>query len=125
MSADSLSSGNFPKFCYTFAPLKTKSPTKEPRFEDALQQLETLVQEMESGDLPLEDILKKYEEGNRLAKLCASKLNAAERRIEVLMKEKDGSPGLEPLEEEDDEGENLLPVRPISKETHSKKEDLF
>ncbi len=62
--------------------------------------MEEIVQEMESGDLPLEDILKKYEEGNRLVQTCAAKLNEAEKRIEVLMKEKDGSLSLKPFEED-------------------------
>jgi exodeoxyribonuclease VII small subunit len=72
---------------------------KEPPFEECLERLESLVHEMESGNLPLEDILKKYEEGNRLVKACATKLNEAEQRIEVLMKEKNGSLSLKPFEE--------------------------
>ena len=77
--------------------MKTKTQSKEPTFEQSLERLESLVQEMESGELPLEDILKKYEEGNRLIKLCANKLNEAEKRIELTMKEKDGSLGLKPF----------------------------
>jgi exodeoxyribonuclease VII small subunit len=87
--------------------VKPKNQVKEVKFEDSLKRLEELVQEMESGELPLEDILKKYEEGNKLIKFCASKLNEAEKRIEILMKEKDGSIGMkefdldeEQLEEE-------------------------
>jgi exodeoxyribonuclease VII small subunit len=81
--------------------VKENRDTRESKFEDSLQRLEELVQEMESGDLPLEEILKKYEEGNRLVKLCAAKLNEAEKRIEQLMKEKDGSLALEPLDDEE------------------------
>lgn len=84
---------------------------------------------MESGDLPLEDILKKYEEGNRLIKLCASKLNEAEQRIESLMKEKDGSIGLKPLdlEEEDaEEGDDDGDGDPkAGKPDGKKQDDLF
>lgn len=80
--------------------------SKEPNFEESLGRLEGLVQEMESGELPLEDILRRYEEGNRLIKFCASKLNEAEKRIEVLMKEKDGSLGLQPVDLEAAEAED-------------------
>ena len=83
--------------------MKTKTPSKEPNFEDSLERLEGLVQEMESGDLPLEDILKKYEEGNKLIKLCATKLNEAEKRIEILMNQKDGSLGIKKFDLEETE----------------------
>jgi exodeoxyribonuclease VII small subunit len=76
--------------------LKTK-PSKEPRFEESLQKLEALVQEMEAGDMALEEIIKKYEEGSRLVKFCTAKLSEAEKRIEVLMREKDGSLSLQPV----------------------------
>lgn len=85
--------------------MKPKSQGKEVPFEDAMTRLEKLVDEMESGDLPLEEILQKYEEGNRLVKHCAARLNEAEKRIEVLMKEKDGSLSLKPLDEAGDEEE--------------------
>lgn len=85
--------------------LKSKNSNKELTFEESLARLEALVQEMESGDLPLENILCKYEEGNRLIKFCAAKLNEAEKRIEVLMKEKDGSLELQPFNIEEEEPE--------------------
>lgn len=91
--------------CQTEDSLKTKAQNKESRFEESLERLEALVQEMESGNLPLEEIIKKYEEGNRLVKLCAAKLNEAEQRIEVLMKDKDGSLGLQPFAVDEDEAE--------------------
>lgn len=70
-----------------------------------MARLEKLVDEMEGGDLPLEEILQKYEEGNRLVKLCAARLNEAEKRIEVLMKEKDGALSLKPLRDASDDAE--------------------
>jgi exodeoxyribonuclease VII small subunit len=87
--------------------LKPKNQPKEPKFEESLERLEAIVHEMESGDLPLEEILKKYEDGNRLIQFCASKLNEAEKRIEVLMKEKDGSLGVKTfdLDKENEEEE--------------------
>jgi len=106
-------------------PLKTKTQSKEPKFEESLERLEALVQEMESGNLPLEEILKKYEEGNRLIKLCAAKLNEAEQRIEILMKEKNGSLNLTPMElkGEDEENSEDSASPPHKKTTEEK--DLF
>jgi exodeoxyribonuclease VII small subunit len=54
-------------------------------FEQALKQLEHIVREMESGDLPLETALKKFEEGVELSRFCSQKLEETERRITLLM----------------------------------------
>ncbi len=72
----------------------------EPTFEIALEQLQSKVKALEAGDLPLEQALKVFEEGVRMSRVCQEKLAAAERRIEVLMKEssKVGSPRLEPFD---------------------------
>ena len=59
-------------------------------FEDALNQLESIVETMESGDVPLADLLTKFEEGNKLLKVCESRLKDAELKIELLKKQKDG-----------------------------------
>jgi exodeoxyribonuclease VII small subunit len=83
----------------------------EPTFEVALQQLEAIVQKLEKGELPLEDSLKLYEEGIRLSRLCHGKLEEAEGRIEVLLKDARGEPVLDaagrpktrPLPRPDDE----------------------
>ena len=61
-------------------------------FEQALQQLEQIVQKLEKGELPLEDSLKLYEDGIRLSRLCHGKLEEAEGRIEVLLKDARGEP---------------------------------
>lgn len=60
-------------------------------FEKALERLETIVQEMESGELSLENALKKFEEGVRLSQLCTQKLNETEKKIALLMEQSDGS----------------------------------
>lgn len=60
-------------------------------FEDALGKLETIVESMESGDVPLAELLAKYEEGNKLLKICEVRLKDAELKIEQLKKQKDGS----------------------------------
>lgn len=59
-------------------------------FEAALAQLESIVESMESGDVPLADLLAKYEEGTKLLKLCEARLKDAELKIELLKKQKDG-----------------------------------
>ena len=61
-----------------------------PRFEDALAQLEALVHKLESGELDLEQALGTFESGVALAKLCASRLEAAELRIRKLEEGIDG-----------------------------------
>jgi exodeoxyribonuclease VII small subunit len=62
----------------------------KPAFESALTQLETIVEAMESGDVPLAELLAKFEEGNKLLKICESRLKEAELKIELLKKQKDG-----------------------------------
>ena len=59
-------------------------------FEQSLKQLELIVQEMESGDLPLEKALKKFEEGIQLSKLCSQTLDETEQKISILLKGPDG-----------------------------------
>ena len=65
-------------------------PDQPLSFEDALSQLETIVETMESGDVPLAELLSKFEEGNKLLKVCETRLKDAEMRIELLKKQKDG-----------------------------------
>jgi len=60
------------------------------KFEEALKKLEELVKKMESGDLALEDSLKAFEEGIRLIRFCTGKLDEAERRVEILIKDDRG-----------------------------------
>ena len=59
-------------------------------FEAALKQLEEIVQRLERGELPLEESLKLYEDGIRLSRLCHAKLEEAEGKIELLMKDARG-----------------------------------
>ena len=65
-------------------------PDQPLSFEDALNQLETIVETMESGDVPLAELLAKFEVGNKLLKVCESRLKDAEMKIELLKKQKDG-----------------------------------
>jgi len=59
-------------------------------FELALERLETIVESMESGEVPLAELLAKFEEGNKLLKVCEGRLKEAEMKIEQLKKQKDG-----------------------------------
>lgn len=67
----------------------TKKTERQLTFDRALTQLETIVQEMESGSLPLEKMMEQFEEGMRLIALCSTKLNEVERKIEMLAKKGD------------------------------------
>jgi exodeoxyribonuclease VII small subunit len=62
-----------------------------PKFEDSLKRLETIVAQLEEGDLPLEDSLKLFEEGMRLSAVCKEELDAAEGKVQILIKQRDGS----------------------------------
>ena len=59
-------------------------------FESALGKLEAIVESMETGEVPLADLLSKFEEGNKLLKHCETRLKEAELKIEQLKKERDG-----------------------------------
>ena len=61
------------------------------QFEKALENLEKIVEAMESGELTLDQALKKYEEGVGLVRACQSKLTEAEKKIEILTKTLDGA----------------------------------
>ena len=67
-------------------------------FEDALAKLETIVESMESGDVPLADLLARFEQGTKLLKICETRLKEAELKIEQLKKQKDGSAVFEKFE---------------------------
>ena len=66
-------------------------------FEDSLKKLETIVAQLEQGELPLEDSLKLFEEGVGLSALCKQELDSAEGKVQMLVKQRDGSQKLEPF----------------------------
>jgi exodeoxyribonuclease VII small subunit len=59
-------------------------------FEQSIKQLEEIVQELETGDLPLEQAIKKFEEGMELSKFCAQRLEETEQRITLLIQNEKG-----------------------------------
>lgn len=72
------------------------SGKESPPFEEALKKLEGIVEAMEGGDLPLETLLARFEEGIRLAKTCQTKLEEAELKIQQLEKNAAGELVLKP-----------------------------
>jgi exodeoxyribonuclease VII small subunit len=73
----------------------------EKKFEAAMARLEEIVQELEKGDVPLEQSLKLFEEGIKLSRICNKRLEEAERKVEILLKDKNGNVTAEPFEEEE------------------------
>lgn len=71
------------------------------KFETSLKKLEEIVKRLEGGSLSLEESLKAFEEGVKHSAFCSGKLDEAERRVEILLKQKDGSLKREPFESED------------------------
>lgn len=67
-------------------------------FEASLNELEQIVKQLEEGDLPLEESLKLFENGVRLSRECRERLTTAERRIDVLMKESNGTISLQSVD---------------------------
>ena len=65
--------------------------TAKLTFEAALAKLEAIVESMESGQVPLAELLAKFEEGNKLLKVCEGRLKDAAMKIEQLKKQKDGA----------------------------------
>ena len=69
----------------------TRKKKKEPSFEDSLERLEKIVQELEGEGLSLEESLALFEEGMKLAQDCSRRLDAAEKKVSLLLKDKEGN----------------------------------
>jgi len=74
-------------------------PKKTTLFEDSLNELEQLVEQMEQGDISLEESLKSFERGVKLTNICQKALTNAEQKVHILL-EKNGQPTLEPFNDE-------------------------
>jgi exodeoxyribonuclease VII small subunit len=79
------------------------------KFEDALARLEIIATELENGDLPLDESLKIFEEGIRLSKTCLKMLDEAERKVEILIQDKDGKKRLRAYNVGAEEADESLP----------------
>jgi exodeoxyribonuclease VII small subunit len=83
---------------------QAKKPGPELNFESAMDRLEAIVEQMESGKMLLEELIVRYEEGMKLVKICQERLTSAEQRIEIISRNsvgkpvvKDFGPSTEPL----------------------------
>ena len=70
---------------------KEKGKEKELKFEDGLKRLEEIVAKLESGNLPLDDSLKLFEEGVKLVRFCNERLAEAQQKVEILTKDQAGN----------------------------------
>ncbi len=75
----------------------------EKRFEDAMKRLENIVEELEGGEMPLEESLKVFEEGMKLLSFCSNKLDEVEKRVSLLIKESEGRYTKRPFDEGEQE----------------------
>jgi exodeoxyribonuclease VII small subunit len=75
---------------------------KEKSFEEALQELEGIVNRLEQGDLPLDEALQFFEDGVKLSRYCHTKLDEAQKRVEVLLKDESGKMTAQPFEPSED-----------------------
>src|SRR6202011_5104852 len=72
--------------------MSTKPKPTELNFESAMERLEAIVEQMESGKLALEDLIVRYEEGMSLVKTCQERLASAEQKIEIIARNSSGKP---------------------------------
>ncbi len=77
---------------------KSKPREAELNFEGAMDRLEKIVEQMESGKLPLEDLIVRYEEGMNLVKICQERLANAEQKIEIIARNSGGKPVVKDFE---------------------------
>jgi exodeoxyribonuclease VII small subunit len=74
------------------------SSTKPKTFESSLEELERIVRQLEQGELTLEKSLELFEQGVTLSRDCQERLNQAERRIEILMRDNQGRAAVRPFD---------------------------
>ena len=72
-------------------------------FEQAMKQLENIVQELEAGDIQLEKAINKFEEGINLSKYCTEKLDETEKKITILMQDSNGKVSEMPFEDQNED----------------------
>jgi exodeoxyribonuclease VII small subunit len=101
----------------------------EQKFEDALEKLEEIVTDLESGNLKLDDAIKKYEEGMKLAGLCGKKLAETKKKIEILVKDSSGRLSIKDFDEAAVRGDNASstdnPKTPLRGKKRPRGEELL
>lgn len=102
---------------------KTPSPAEKITYEAAMDRLEKIVDEMESGKMMLEDLIVRYEEGMKLVGICRERLTSAEKRIEIITRNDAGKPVVKNF---DEPAEAAKPTQPQPKgETKNDDVSLF
>ena len=79
---------------------------REKAFEEALKELEEIVNRLEQGENPLEEALQLFEQGVKLSRLCHTKLDEAQKRVEVLLKDEAGKMMARPFDQGAGEGDD-------------------
>ncbi len=100
-------------------------PAEPHTFESALERLEGIVEEMEGDRLPLEQLLDRYSEGTGLLKVCQEKLDAAEKKIEIITRAASGKPQLAPFDPAAAGPSAAVPPPPRKAEPASSEVSLF
>ncbi|GMU93915.1 MAG: hypothetical protein AMXMBFR4_29730 [Candidatus Hydrogenedentota bacterium] len=96
----------------------------EPKFEKDLEKLEEIVAALEEGELPLDESLKRFEEGIKLAKRCEKALTDAEKKIEILTRNSEGRLEAQPFStDEEGEGESGPTIRKGTRPKKDEEED--
>lgn len=80
--------------------MPNKTEKTPPTLEAAMQRVSEIVASMEKGDMPLEQLIESYEEGIGLVKMCQEKLDAAEKRIQIIARNSRGGATLEDFDPE-------------------------
>ncbi len=93
-------------------------------FEDALKKLEAIVEKMESGKLSLDDMIKQFEEGDKLSKFCEKKLVELEKKIEILKSGTDESPEWEEIKYGEKKDTELVKSARTKKKISSEVEEV-
>ena len=103
-------------------PVKKIAP--QANFEQAMSRLEEIVEKMESGDLTLEDLIVRYEEGMKLVKVCQERLASAEERIEMITRNSAGQPVVQNFETAPAAASAPAPAPPLEPKGESKDVDV-
>jgi exodeoxyribonuclease VII small subunit len=74
---------------------------KEKAFEEALKELEEIVNRLEQGEIPLEEALQLFEQGVKLSRSCHTKLDEAQKRVEIVLKDEGGKMTAQPFKMEE------------------------
>ena len=86
-----------------------KKPDAEQNFEAAMDRLEAIVDQMESGKVMLEELIVRYEEGMKLVKICQERLTSAEQRIEIITRNHAGKPVVKEFEPKAEASSSVVP----------------